>query len=75
MSDPTLTMKAGIAPYGDGSGHQMMVTIEQDSKGAEPTISFDSVFRLPASEWPAAVETINRLLSAAVPPAERGCGE
>lgn len=62
MSEPMLRMEHGLAPYDDGSGHKVEITIEQTSPDAEPTLSIEAVFRLPASEWPAVARRIEHLL-------------
>ncbi len=72
--------KSGFAPYSDGSGFRVTVTIEQETEDAEPTVTFEEIWRLPASEWVSASRKIERLLdmvirptdTALVPPAERG---
>jgi hypothetical protein len=64
MLESALKIKTGLAPYADGSGYKVEVTIEQDGHGAEPMLSIEAVYRLPASEWPAVARRIEHLLDA-----------
>ena len=50
--------KSGFAPYSDGSGFRVTVTIEQETEDAEPTVTFEEIWRLPASEWVSASRKI-----------------
>lgn len=54
--------KSGYAPYGDGSGFQVNTTVEQDTETSEPTISIESVWRVPVSEWVIAARKIEHML-------------
>ncbi|QPF81704.1 hypothetical protein IC762_12470 [Bradyrhizobium genosp. L] len=61
--------KSGFAPYSDGSGFKVTVTIEQETEESEPTISFEDVWRIPASEWVSVSRKIERLLDLVQRPA------
>jgi len=54
--------KSGLAPYSDGSGFKITVTIEKETEESEPTVSLESVFRISASEWVNAARKIERML-------------
>lgn len=62
--------KSGFAPYGDGSGFKVTVTIEQVTEDSEPTISIEEVWRLSASEWVQAARKIERTLDLIQRPAK-----
>jgi hypothetical protein len=64
--------KSGYAPYRDGSGFQVTATIEQDTATSEPTISIESVFRLPVSDWIVAARKIERMLDLIQRPSDVG---
>lgn len=57
-----LSSEVGFAPYSDGSGFKINVTIERANEDSEPTISLEGVFRVPASEWIAAARKIEHIL-------------
>lgn len=63
--------ESGFAPYGDGSGFRVEVTIEQETEQSEPTISFENIWQLPVSEWIAASRKIERMLDLIQRPAPR----
>lgn len=54
--------KSGFAPYSDGSGFRVTVTVEQETEHAEPTITFEDIWHLPVSEWLSASRKIERML-------------
>lgn len=54
--------KSGFAPYSDGSGFRVTVTIEQETEESEPTVTLEDVWRLPASEWVDVAHKIERML-------------
>jgi hypothetical protein len=62
MAEDFFYSKSGFAPYSDGSGFRVTVTIEQETETSEPTISFDDIWRLPASEWVSVARKIERML-------------
>lgn len=62
MSDCFKRAVGNFAPYSDGSGYRATVTIEQASAQEQPTINIDSIFQLPASEWPDLVAGIETML-------------
>lgn len=61
-NDKFFYAKSGFAPYSDGSGFKIETTIEQETETSEPTISLESVWRVPVSEWIAAARKIERML-------------
>lgn len=61
--------KSGFAPYGDGSGFRVTITVEQETETSEPTISFDDIWRLPVSEWVSVSRKIERMLDLVTRPA------
>ncbi len=61
--------KSGFAPYNDGSGFKITVTIEQETENSEPTISLESVWRISTSEWVEASRKIERLIDLVSRPA------
>ncbi len=64
--------KSGYSPYHDGSGFQVTTTIEQDTATSEPTISIESVWRLPVSDWIVAARKIERMLDLVQRPSDVG---
>lgn len=62
--------KSGFAPYSDGSGFKVTITIEQETEDAEPTITFEDIWRLPVSEWIATARKIERMLDLVKRPAD-----
>lgn len=64
--------KSGFAPYPDGSGFRVTVTIEQETETSAPTITFDDIWRLPADEWVAVARKIERMLDLIQRPTDVG---
>lgn len=64
--------KSGFAPYSDGSGFKVTVTIEQDTEESEPTIAIEQVWNMAASEWVTVARKIERLLDMVRPSADVG---
>lgn len=60
----SLSLKAGFAPYPDGSGHAVTVEVGYEYDGAPASISIECVNRVEVSEWPAVREGIERLMRA-----------
>lgn len=60
--------KSGFAPFSDGSGFQVTITIEQKTESSSPTISIDDIWRLPADEWVSVARKIQRMLDLVTPP-------
>jgi hypothetical protein len=54
--------KSGFAPYADGSGFQVTITVEKETEESEPTISIESVWRMSAFEWVRVAHKIERML-------------
>lgn len=63
MSEPFYYSKSGFAPYSDGSGFRVTVTIEQETETSEPTISFDDIWRLPVLKSSAKDAPLSKILS------------
>lgn len=61
-NDQFFYSKSGFLPYSDGSGFKVTATIEQETETSEPTISFESIWRVPVSEWSEVSKKIERLL-------------
>ncbi len=64
MSEPKVTIKAGFAPYQDGSGYAVTVDIHHSSDGAEPELSINTVHRIEVAKWPEIRDGIEKLLEA-----------
>lgn len=59
--------RSGFAPYADSSGFKITVTVKKETEESEPTISFDEIHEISASEWVAAARKIERMLDLVTP--------
>lgn len=69
MSD-LLSVDAKFLPYGDGSGHQMRVVVDQEYPGGPAMIWMEVIHSFDAEMWPDIRDEIERMISL-FPPASK----